>query len=420
MKTLRYQVQFTTPAFLGNAEQSGQWRTPPFKALLRQWWRVVWAAEHGFRENIGAMRREEGLLFGNAWLKREDNARTVTDYCKSQVRIRLSRWDVGRETQGTWTGQDIQSPRWKVHHPEVRQPIGPLLYLGYGPLESKKQGGKPGKPEYATMLKRNAAIQSEETATLSIAAPESAVHDILAALALMNAYGTAGGRSRNGWGSFTLTPLDDTPKLDGDLTRFARPWRDALDLDWPNAIGTDGSDPLVWRTAKSYKDWKTLMRDLAILKIGLRTMFMFVMNSQAGDRPIKRQDAHRGINHGQPQNRHWLSYPVTNHPITSKNRQSGTWTGNSRLPNTLRFKVRPDPDDPKQLRGVIFHIPCRPPAEFRPDDRAIRKVWERTHRLLDELTRDSKQRRYQMIENDGRRNELKRSLDSLTLERSPE
>ena len=44
MNKLEYQVRFLTPAFLGNAEQGGQWRTPPFKALLRHWWRVVWVA----------------------------------------------------------------------------------------------------------------------------------------------------------------------------------------------------------------------------------------------------------------------------------------------------------------------------------------------------------------------------------------
>ena len=139
----------------------------------------------------------------------------------------------------------------------LRQPIGPLLYLGYGPLETQKQCKQSGGPEYATVLKQNAAIQSEETATLSIAAPESAVHDILAALALMNAYGTAGGRSRNGWGSFTINPLDDSSSLDAGigsaredrrtlcLLRFSRPWREALTLDWPHAIGKDDSGPLV-------------------------------------------------------------------------------------------------------------------------------------------------------------------------------
>ena len=59
MKKLEYEMRFLTPAFLGNAEQSAQWRTPPIKALLRQWWRVVWAAENGFSNDIAAMRREE-------------------------------------------------------------------------------------------------------------------------------------------------------------------------------------------------------------------------------------------------------------------------------------------------------------------------------------------------------------------------
>jgi CRISPR-associated protein Cmr1 len=36
MTQKNYVLRFCTPAFLGNAEQSGQWRTPPFKAQLRQ------------------------------------------------------------------------------------------------------------------------------------------------------------------------------------------------------------------------------------------------------------------------------------------------------------------------------------------------------------------------------------------------
>ncbi len=50
MRQMKYRIEFLTPAFLGNAEQSGQWRAPPFKALLRQWWRVVWAQRHRFKE----------------------------------------------------------------------------------------------------------------------------------------------------------------------------------------------------------------------------------------------------------------------------------------------------------------------------------------------------------------------------------
>ena len=45
MQTYSYQLRFQTPAFLGNAQQQAQWRTPPIKALLRQWWRVAVAQE---------------------------------------------------------------------------------------------------------------------------------------------------------------------------------------------------------------------------------------------------------------------------------------------------------------------------------------------------------------------------------------
>jgi len=72
MKTQSFQIQFHTPAFLGDADQSGRWRTPPFKAQLRQWWRVAYAAEKLFAVNVGEMRKVEGCLFGHAWLENDE------------------------------------------------------------------------------------------------------------------------------------------------------------------------------------------------------------------------------------------------------------------------------------------------------------------------------------------------------------
>ena len=392
MQRMKYRIRFLTPAFLGNAEQSGQWRTPPFKALLRQWWRVVRAQGAGYDHR--KLRETEGRLFGHAWL---DDGHGKTWASRSKVRLRLDSWKNG--DLRSWNGLEQET----VTHPEVQRTgfkVGPHAYLGYGPLDGRggtklrKLNGKP-----------NAAIQAGETSTLSIAAPESEIDVLRTALALMNAYGTVGGRSRNGWGSFMIEPFDDSPGVDasadtsrqgaGELDRsFVRPWREALALDWPHAIGADDTGPLVWRTKESCTDWKALMRDLAILKIGLRTMFVF-----SSARP--------------PHDRHWLSYPITKHNFPA-------W-GNLRLPNSLRFKVRPDPDDPKRLRGVVFHVPCLPPRDFRPDSRAIENVWRKTHQLLDELSLPNEQpRRYTMIDNDERKRALKPSLDKLTLERSPE
>ena len=88
MKTWTFQLRFLNPAFLGNADQTGQWRTPPIKALLRQWWRVAYAAEAGFAVDVGAMRDDEGRLFGTAADAGHSN--------QSRLRIRLGGWERGQ------------------------------------------------------------------------------------------------------------------------------------------------------------------------------------------------------------------------------------------------------------------------------------------------------------------------------------
>lgn len=377
MKTLAYTVRFISPAFLGNAEQNAQWRTPPLKALLRQWWRVAYAADHGFRVNVAEMRREEGMLFGNAWL--EDNFR------KSLVRIRLDRWEAGKLK--SWSGLEQQP----VYHPEVQRTnykVGPHAYLGYGPLD--------GRGNTQLDSKRNAAIQAGESATLALAVPEEHAPRIGRAIWLIDRYGALGGRSRNGWGSISLTPLDGTPALTGELP--LRPWRKALDLDWPHAIGQDDTGALVWQT-RALADWKALMRELAIIKIGLRTQFIFTT----------------GPNAPHPENRHWLSYPVTRHNVAAW-RERGR--GDLRLPNSLRFKVRLDSNDPKNLVGVIFHVPCLPPREFQPNPAAIVATWKSVHALLGELTLPGTERNYAMITDTARRSALAPDLNSVALART--
>jgi CRISPR-associated protein Cmr1 len=351
MLTRAYTIRFVTPAFLGNAEQAGQWRTPPIKALLRQWWRVAYAADQRGAVDVAALRTAEGRLFGVA-------ADGDGESRQSQVRLRLNRWDTGRLTD--WRGLDGE----RVLHPEVKgrdgrpAPVGAQLYLGYGPL-TFAQG--------QTALKANAAIQAGEEATLGLAYPAGAEAARLdTALALMHRYGTLGGRSRNGWGSFLLTPVDGgTPALAASLDhRLVADWQEALKLDWPYAIGRDATGPLIWQT-EPLADWKLAMRRLAAIKIGLRTQKAFRLDT--------------GKNAATPELRHWLSYPVTNHNVVSWKERDGK--RDLRLPNSLRFKVRVDGDG--RLRGAVFHVPCRPPAQFKPDPKAIEAVWRQVHAYLD-------------------------------------
>lgn len=334
MRVREYRVRFLAPAFLGNAEQNAQWRTPPFKALLRQWWRVAYAAADGFRVNEDRMRTEEGLLFGAA-------ANTST---RSLVRIRLDRWDEGRLQKGQW--QTLP----KVSHPEVNFPVDAGLYMGYGPVTLPKGERNP-------VLKANAAIQVNETAGLKLAFPAEHARLLDQALWLMHQFGTLGGRSRNGWGSFVLEALNDetSSAMQGQKLPLQE-WQEALAIDWPHAIGKD-ERPLIWQTA-AHDDWRSLMRTLAEIKIGLRTQFRF----------------HSGKGAERPEGRHWLSYPVTNHSVKP-------WGNNARLPNSLRFKVRAT--EGGKLIGVVFHVPCKPPASFRPDTRTLEQVWQQVHGYLD-------------------------------------
>lgn len=351
MKKISFQIQFHTPAFLGDATQSGRWRTPPFKAQLRQWWRVAYAAQQQFAVNVREMRDIEGRLFGHAWLEDDsferDGKPVKTAARKSAVRIRLSEWSEGQLK--SWDRLEAG----KVFHPEAeraRNQVGPHAYLGFGPLDGRdgtKMQDKQGKP--------NAAIQAGEVQRLSIAYPDELADILDHAHQLMNLYGTVGGRSRNGWGSYSLQPLgaDAMPVSSAPSQSLAN----CLRLDWPHAVGTDARGALIWQT-QAHKDWASLMKTLAEIKIKLRTEFVFEKGKTEN-----------------PEDRHWLSYPVTNHAVTS-------WGNNARLPNTLRFKARPAANG--QLVGVIFHMPHLPPADFRPQVQTIERIWRQVHANLDQ------------------------------------
>jgi len=360
MKPLEYTVRFTTPAFLGNAEQNGQWRTPPFKALLRQWWRVA----SGITD-VARLREEEGQMFGAA---REEGGGSQ----RSRVRIRLvgeQSWRLGSLT-GAW-GND---PR--VFHQEVGQNgmnVGAHLYLGYGPL-TYRQG---------TTLKSNAAVQADETNTLRLAWPEgeTSVGD---AVQLAHWFGTVGGRSRNGWGSLEL--LRSLREADGGdgvqlaelqvdhllLSRIARPLQDCVHRDWPHALG-QGADGrlLLWQSARTFANWREAMQALAKAKIGFRTQFQL-----HGPGPFEQ--------------RHLLAYPVTNHPVHA-------WGNQSRLANQLRFKVAKNLEG--RLVARIVHLPCALPRELAralghqaPNIQQQVAIWQTVHGWLDNTNQSGFQR----------------------------
>lgn len=352
-----YTVCFVTPAFLGNWEQQGQWRTPPFKALLRQWWRVAAAKDYGY--NHERLREAEGRLFGNAWIE--------NDFRKSEVRLRLDRWSKAKESKIPKLGS--------VCHPEVTHAALPAcpdgkgrmieagLYLGYGPIQ-----------------KTNAAIQADDRAELHLAYPEglTALADVFQ---LMHWFGALGGRSRNGWGSLLLEggelkSLEALNQSDLLLEKLARPLKECLDCDWPHAIGQDDQGLLVWASKKPHNTWREAMMELARTKIEFRTNLAFAKGK------------------GELEQRHVLAYPVTNHSVNEWEKYKVAWAPglrNGRLANQLRFKVTKTEED--RYQGIVYHLPCGIPTELL---NALSKtdrnwivgqqlgVWQSVHAVLDQ------------------------------------
>jgi len=317
MKKRTYTVRFITPAFLGNANQDGQWRTPPFKHLLREWWRVAWAGKND-PADWRRMREVEGYLFGHAWLEndRDGHGKKVSAR-KSRVLLRLSSWNRG--------GCNSLPALAKVA--SDRNSVSSDLYLGYGPV------AKAGR------LKNNVAVGEGENATLSLAYPgdDEVDQQILLTLALINRFGTVGGRSRNGWGSVCFEPDEgQLPLLDEEA--HSRDWHECLQQEWPHAIGWDDRGLLLWQSDE-LNSWTKAMELLGTIR-----------------KQVNALDVDRLL---------------LNQPVGRKGK---------RIPSSLRFKVIPAGEG--RLRATVFHMPCTPP-DLR-NTRKLEQTWRKVHAFLDD------------------------------------
>lgn len=103
------------------------------------------------------------------------------------------------------------------------------------------------------------------------------------------------------------------------------------------------------------------MREIATVKIAFRTQFGF-----------------SGGNGGPLDERHILSYPVTNHSTSN-------FYKNARLPNQLRFKVYKVHDG--KYKTVAFHFPVKTPdvvgRSFTIDKQI--STWQQVHIKMDAL-----------------------------------
>jgi CRISPR-associated protein Cmr1 len=371
-------LRFLTPAFLGDASGASELRSPPFKALLRQWWRVAWT--NGGKPDPEAMREEEGRLFGHAWLQHPDEkGRPKTWAMKSQVQVCVPNWHSG----------DMK--RWEndpaVHHPEVGDSgrnVGAHLYLGYGPLGYSKENR-------VTNLNRPSAFGAESTVTVRICFPEKTADKLQLedVLNLWRALGCIGSRSRNGWGSIEV--VDSVMPESGSglhwnrLSHFSRRFEDCLGEEWSHAIGLDDSGPMLWHSRHSFASWSDAMKELARVKIAFRTELDFMSN--------------RDVLKPVVDDRHLLAYPVTNHGVLewserdrngSPKLAKGKLRQTSRLANQLFCKVVRN--GVSSFHARIVHLPhCLPRDLFEalpPESKEFVRerqaaTWMKAHGVLD-------------------------------------
>lgn len=245
MKQLRYTLRFTTPAFMGNAEQDAQWRTPPIKALLRQWWRMAYAADKKFAVRVAEMRHEEGLLFGHAWLENDHNAQGEKIAArKSSIRIRLV------------MPEGLTGDAWSTGTQQGVSPLSKGLETSYAWFGLSNRGN--GQPD------RNAiAINPKESRReLLLAVPDTHVDQIRTTLQLIHHFGQLGSRSRGGWGSFSLEGIE--PLNPTQMLRFAQTLDNCLRHDWPMSLCRGTKGLCLWESKNPFPSWEAAMRAIAI------------------------------------------------------------------------------------------------------------------------------------------------------------
>lgn len=328
MKQLTYQVRFTTPAFLGNAEQNGQWRTPPFKALLRQWWRVAYAADNEFQVNLAEMRREEGLLFGNAWLSHLEGNREIKDHCKSLVRIRLQLLE--QQAGAAW-GKGTQQGVF---------PLQTELSTSHAWFGLIKRGA--GLPD-RTGIK---ADPREGVRVLRLALPEQYLNRIESVMRLINTFGQVGSRSRGGWGSVQFDGV--SPLTLQEMDQYSRSLKDCLHDDWPMSLARDNKGLCFWNGKSSYRSWDLAMGVLAKERRAVRSALK---------------------------------------EIGSDSRSALGFAGKGRMNSPLRWKLRFN-EDSKSYVIQAFAMPTKLPIESRVllTYEKLEAAWKEVCKMLDQST----------------------------------
>ena len=208
MRRITLEIELVTPTFLGGSDsgKSCEWRASSVRGQLRWWFRAV--AGGMYQGDLDRVRQAEEEIFGST--KQASSLRVHTLGSPRIVQREVQSWGRGlgsEELARTW-GLDPRHPDWDLALRRLRLPwpTNPLLYLGYGCLEYRKEGGfKLARPCFEPGEKASLRLQWMQ--------PPSSELNKLWDLSLWTwlHLGGIGTRSRRGFGSIRLNEGGDVP-----------------------------------------------------------------------------------------------------------------------------------------------------------------------------------------------------------------
>ncbi len=251
-ETLKFEIEFITPAFLGGADGNAEVRTAPFKSLLRRWWRIV-------KSDLKPeeLWKQESRLFGST--EKDPDSKDGKSFGRSRIELKIvDKTRVRFLEVNTVEKDDIKFGN--VLNPSTECSVEAASYLGYGVIEMKKINTPDGRPKRIAKITRK-CVQPNSRLTLSIDIPSEYKEDMIQTLYYIDLFGTIGSKSKNGFGSIAVKPIGF------DFKKCAPRYENIEEImyngkHYSNSLVSDDTGALMWRTNKVENDYSKIMNIL--------------------------------------------------------------------------------------------------------------------------------------------------------------
>src|SRR3990170_5906868 len=192
LKKISFEIETITPMFLSGADQSkAELRAASIKGLLRFWWRALQA-----ESDINELRKRESQIFGSSDEKKGGG---------SIFSIRINNESNSQPATKSLPYKDIHKVSFWSQKQNRQITINILEYLAYGPFDPRT---KKIRSYIDAKTKFNLILHFRDN---------HYIDDVLKAMYIFSLFGGLGSRSRNGFGSFTISKQEGDGSFLSDI-----------------------------------------------------------------------------------------------------------------------------------------------------------------------------------------------------------